>query len=63
MGINPFNIEFHLNKYSAITSTVSRTTLGLPPTLWVPGALSTGVKLSWHEVDNLPSSTGEDKNA
>jgi hypothetical protein len=45
-------------------TTVSRTALRptQPPTLWVPGALSLGVKRPGRQTDHSPSSSAEIKN-
>jgi hypothetical protein len=42
--------------------TVSRPAVGRPaPIQWVPGALSVGLKLPGHEVDDIPPSSAEIK--
>jgi hypothetical protein len=62
IGVLDFDSRWGLGIF--LFATVSRTALGptQPPTQWVPGALSLGIKRSGREADHSPQSSAEVKN-
>jgi hypothetical protein len=62
-GLDDRGVGARVSVESRIFSTVSRLTLRStqPPTQWVPGALSPGVKRQGHELDHSSSTSAEVK--
>jgi hypothetical protein len=58
-------VRFPMGAENFLFTTASRTTLGptQPPTQWVPGTLSLGVKRPGREADHSPPTSSEVKNA